>query len=78
MANIPDVSKAIIPDHALGGGLLPTVHTRYLIDAGIVTFAVGLFAISLFLISEPDIAAVVRKVAGSAKNVAGDALLAAA
>lgn len=65
-----DPSKAIIPDHALGGGFLPTIHTRYLIDAGAVMCGVGLFVVALFLIAEPDVSALLRKFGPTALTAA--------
>lgn len=70
-----DPSKAIIPDHTIGGGFFPAIHTRYLIDAGCVLAGVSLFIVALFLISEPDIAPMVRKLASAGQDAAAAALI---
>lgn len=75
MANsAPNVgASAVIPDHLLGWGPVQ-IHTRYMVDAAIVLVGVGALFVSFFLISEPDISALVKKAADAGVKLAPAAL----
>lgn len=66
-------ASVVIPDHLLGWGPVQ-IHTRYMVDAMLVLAAVGALFVSFFLISEPDVSALVKKAADAGVKLAPAAL----
>jgi hypothetical protein len=69
MASAPTPPKLSINDHVLGWGPVQ-VHTRYIVDAGLIVFGVGALFVSLFIIAEPDVSALTRKAIQAGAKVA--------